>query len=257
MRVLILGGTSEALELSRLIAGDRRFTPTLSLAGRTAAPRRPDIATRVGGFGGAIGLAHWLKEQAIDAVVDATHPFADQISTNAVAAARVTGIPLGSIVRPPWARLPGDSWLPVADPAAAARALGEAPRRVFLTVGRLELPQFCAAPQHHYLARTIEPVDGMTLPPQLELLRDRGPFGFDAEREIMSAHKIDVVVSKHSGGAATYGKIAAARELGLPVVMIERPAKPCGHVLADAADAVRWLAGLAGAHDASVSDRGV
>jgi len=257
MRILILGGTAEALELARLLAADARFQATLSLAGRTSAPRLPPIDSRIGGFGGVEGLVSWLRSHGTEAVIDATHPFADLMSANVVAATAALRLPLGSIVRPAWTRVAGDDWLSVRDAVSAALALGEAPRRVFLTVGRLELPQFAAAPQHLYLARTIEGVDGMVLPPRLELLRDRGPFALADEVALMRHHRIEVVVSKNSGGPATYAKIEAARLLALPVIMIERPAKACGHALDDAADGMRWLGMLAHGHGTSASDRSV
>lgn len=256
MRILVLGGTAEALELARLLASDASFQPTLSLAGRTSAPRLPPLDTRIGGFGGVEGLVAWLRAESAEAVIDATHPFADQMSSNAMAATKSLRIPLGSIVRPAWTRSAGDDWASVSDAASAVRSLGRTPRRVFLTVGRLELPQFAAAPQHDYLARTIEGVDGMVLPPRLELLRDRGPFTLDAELALMQRYRVEIVVSKNSGGPATYAKIEAARRLALPVVMIERPAKPHGESLHDAAEAMRWLKTLGRNHRGS-SERGV
>jgi precorrin-6A/cobalt-precorrin-6A reductase len=242
MRVLILGGTTEASDLARRLAGDPRFEATLSLAGRTATPRPQPIATRVGGFGGAEGLADFLRRQKIAAVIDATHPYAAQISANAVAACARADVPLASLVRPAWAPEPGDAWEVVATTKAAAVALGKAPRRVFLTIGRQELHLFAAAPQHHYVARLIELPDQANLPPHLVVLSQRGPFDRDSELHLLKATRVDVVVSKNSGGGATYPKIEAARELGLPVIMIARPDKPAGQIVASAAAAVEWLA---------------
>jgi len=252
MRVLILGGTTEASELAQLLAGDPRFEATLSLAGRTAAPRTQPIATRVSGFGGADGLADFLRAQNIEAVIDATHPYAAQISANAVAACARANVPLASLVRPAWTAQPDDVWKVVPTADAAAVALGTAPRRVFLTLGRQELHLFAAAPQHHYIARLIELPQQASLPPDLVLLRQRGPFDRDAERRLLQDEKIDVVVSKNSGGSATYPKIEAARELVLPVIMIARPDKPAGHVVTSAEEAVTWLA-----HGVPRSPRGV
>ncbi len=257
MRVLILGGTSEARELSALVAHDGRFAVTVSLAGRTRAPDPQATPVRTGGFGGAEGLEKWLREERIDAVVDATHPFAAQISVNAVAACARVGVPLGSIVRPPWERAPRDNWTEVADAEAAAAALGAKPRRVFLTVGRLELPAFAAAPQHDYLARTIDPPGDVPLPPRLTLITERGPFDIEAETRLMRERKIEVLVSKNSGGAATYPKIEAARRIGIPVVMIARPVKSAGTQLASAVAAYEWLAALASRHGTLRSARGV
>jgi precorrin-6A/cobalt-precorrin-6A reductase len=252
MRVLILGGTTEASRLARLLAGDLRFEATLSLAGRTVAPRPQPIATRVGGFGGADGLADFLRQQKIEAVIDATHPYAAQISTNTVAACAQTNVPLASFVRPAWTAQPGDLWKVVPTTDAAVDALGTLPRNVFLTFGRQELHLFAAAAQHHYIARLIEPPQQASLPPDLVLLRQRGPFDRDAERRLLQDHKVDVVVSKNSGGGATHPKIEAARELGLPVIMIARPDKPAGHVVTTAEAAVAWLD-----HGAPRSPRGV
>jgi len=241
MRVLILGGTSEASALAQLLAGDRRFEATLSLAGRTTSPRTQPIATRVGGFGGADGLARHIEEQVVEAMIDATHPYADQMSANAVAASRRTGVPLASLVRAPWQAEQGDDWNDVPSTEAAASALGTTKRRVFLTVGRQELHVFAAAPQHRYVARLIEAPQQADLPPDLVLLRQRGPFDLEAERRLLGDEKIDVMVSKNSGGSATYPKIEAARQLGLPVIMIARPDKPAGHVVASPTEAMAWL----------------
>ena len=246
MRVLILGGTSEASELARLLAGDARFDAVLSLAGRTSSPRPQPIATRVGGFGGIDGLARYLSEHRIDVVVDATHPYAAQISANAVAACRQIAVPLVSIVRPPWTPQPGDRWQSAASTAAAVDALGSTPRRVFLSLGRQELHEFAAAPQHHYIARLIEPPEQATLPPDMVLLRQRGPFDRTAERQLLQHYEIEVIVSKNAGGGATYAKIEAARALGLPVIMIARPDKPSGRSVASAAEVVSRLG-----HDAA------
>jgi precorrin-6A/cobalt-precorrin-6A reductase len=241
MRVLILGGTTEASELARLLAADSRFETTLSLAGRTSNPRTQPVRTRIGGFGGADGLAAWLAQQAIEAVIDATHPYADQISSNAVAACERLAIPLATILRPAWLAEPDDQWLTVANAEAAAEALGPEPRRVFLSVGRLELGAFASSPHHHYLARTVDPPEGIVLPADVSLIFDRGPFDEPAETALLVNEKIDVLVSKNSGGTATYPKIAAARKLGIPVVMIARPHKLHGHVVDTAEAAASWL----------------
>ncbi|MBN9091044.1 MAG: cobalt-precorrin-6A reductase [Reyranella sp.] len=245
MRVLILGGTTEASALARQIAGDARLAPVLSLAGRTTNPQPQPIPTRTGGFGGIEGLVRFLGDDKVDAVVDATHPYADQMSAHAVAACRETGVPLASLVRPEWQRHADDRWHVVADAEAAARALGAEPRRVFLSLGRQEVHVFASAPQHHYLARLIERPEQTKLPPDLRLLQARGPFDRADEERLLRAERIDVVVSKNAGGTATYAKIEAARALGLPVVMIARPHKPAGVAMADVDACVAWLHGLA------------
>ena len=240
MRLLILGGTTEASALARLLAGDTRVAATLSLAGRTSEPKPQPIATRTGGFGGVEGLIHYLGTQRIDAVIDATLPYADRMSANAVAACMRSGVPLASLVRAPWPRQAGDLWQDVPSTEAAALALGSARKRVFVTVGRQELPVFAIAPQLHYIARRIEAPQQEGLPPDLVLLRRRGPFGLAAEKRLMADEKIDVVVSKNAGGEATYAKIEAARALGLPVVMIARPYKAAGHAVASPEEAAAW-----------------
>jgi len=241
MRVLILGGTTEASSLAHLLANDARFEATLSLAGRTAQPAPQALPARIGGFGGIEGLVRHLRDEKIVAVVDATHPYADQMSAHAVAACGQAAIPLASLVRAPWARQAGDHWIEAVDTRAAANTIGRDPRRVFLTIGRQELPVFAAAPQHHYLARIIDAPGDDALPPNLALVQARGPFDLAAETALLHDHRIEVVVSKNAGGEATYAKIKAARALGLPVIMIARPDKPAGHVTATPEDAVAWL----------------
>ena len=257
MRVLILGGTTEASELTRLLANDLRFETTVSLAGRTANPKAQPVRTRIGGFGGVDGLVAWLAQEGIQTVIDATHPYADQISANAVAACGRLAIPLGSIMRPAWQAQPGDDWREVASADAAVDALGPAPRNVFLSLGRLELGAFANAPHHHYVVRTIDPPGDVALPPDIRLLFGRGPFDREAETSLLAREKIDVLVSKNSGGAATYAKIEAARELKVPVVMIARPDKPHGHPLAGANEALIWLEQRLAHRATSCSARGV
>jgi precorrin-6A/cobalt-precorrin-6A reductase len=257
MRVLILGGTTEASELTRLLAADARFETTVSLAGRTANPKTQPVPTRSGGFGGVDGLVAWLTQEKTQAVIDATHPYADQISSNAVAACARLAVPLASIVRPAWQVQPGETWLDVASAEAAADALGPEPRKVFLSLGRLELGAFANAPHHHYVARTIDPPGDVALPPDIRLLFGRGPFDREAETGLLAREKIDVLVSKNSGGAATYAKIEAARSLKIPVVMIARPHKPRGHALDNANEAVAWLEQRLAHRATSCSVRGV
>ncbi len=244
MRILILGGTADASALAKLLAGDNRFQPTLSLAGRTASPATPPIPYRIGGFGGWEGLAAYIGAEGARAVVDATHPFAARISANAVKAAEATGAPLTSLIRPAWKQREGDNWISVPTPEAAAAALGPVPRTVFLATGRLELPAFAAAPHHHYIARVIDHPGDVALPPRIDFIYDRGPFDAAAEKRLLSERRAGIVVSKNSGGAATYGKIEAARALGLPIVMIERPDKPAGQTVGSASEAMRWLESL-------------
>ncbi len=234
MRILILGGTMEARMLAGRLAGDPTIAPILSLAGRTNNPALPAIPYRVGGFGGIAGLISYMRTESIDLVIDATHPFAEQMSAHAEAACRETSVPLALFTRPPWMPCDGDCWSEVENATAAALALGAIPRRVFLTVGRLQLPAFAAAPMHHFLIRTIDAPEPPPKLPSYRLLLARGPFSLADEIALMEAEKIDILVSKNSGGAATYPKIEAARKLGIPVILMRPPARaevPCFHDL--------------------------
>jgi precorrin-6A/cobalt-precorrin-6A reductase len=239
LRVLILGGTAEASALARLLVGEACFTPLLSLAGRTASPVLPPIPSRIGGFGGADGLAAFLRVKAIDLLIDATHPFAHQISINAEQAAATVGVPRLVLQRPAWTPRPGDDWRAVSDVASAAIALGEAPRRVFLTIGRQDLLPFQAAAQHRYLIRSVDPPDPALLPPQADVISARGPFTEDAERALMDRFSVEVLVTKNSGGAD--GKLRAARALGLPVIMVDRKPAPSGETVAEPEAVLVWL----------------
>ncbi|MBB5224028.1 precorrin-6A/cobalt-precorrin-6A reductase [Amaricoccus macauensis] len=252
MHILILGGTGEARALAERLTGQRLAGQrlTYSLAGRTRAPVLPDCDVRVGGFGGAGGLAGWIAAEAVRVLVDATHPFARRISENALTAARVAGVPLVTLRRPGWKREAGDRWTGVPDLAAAADALGGVPKRVLLAIGRQEVGAFRAAPGHRYLVRSIEPPEAGALPDGAEVLLARGPFDEAAERAFLARHGIEVVVTKNSGGDATYGKIAAARALGIPVVMVERPAGP------EAVETVEDALAAIGRHLAGPAERG-
>jgi precorrin-6A/cobalt-precorrin-6A reductase len=241
MRILILGGTTEASALARRLAPCETISATLSLAGRTKAPSEAPIPTRTGGFGGIDGLAAYLRAQNIDVVIDATHPFASQMSRHAAEACARTCLPRLILTRAPWTPVDGDRWTEVPDLAAAAQALGDLPQRVFLTVGRLGLAHFAAAPQHHYLVRTIDAPDDLTHLPRHELVRARGPFSVEAEEALMRDKAIDVVVTKNSGGPATEGKLVAARHLGLPVILAARPSMPAGPAVEHVDAALAWI----------------
>jgi precorrin-6A/cobalt-precorrin-6A reductase len=222
-RILILGGTTEARRMAERLAARADLDVTVSLAGRTAVPAAQPVPTRIGGFGGASGLAAFLEAQAIDVLIDATHPYAVQISTNAAEAAARVRVPLLVLERPAWESVAGDRWIEVADMPAAVAALGGSPCRVFLALGRNELRPFEAAPEHFYLVRSVDPVEPRLALPHAAYLTGRGPFDEAAEHALLVRHRIDIIVAKNSGGAATYGKIAAAREIGLPVIMLQRP----------------------------------
>lgn len=259
MRVLILGGTTEASALAGLIAGDPRIVPMLSLAGRTTSPASQPVPVRVGGFGGADGLADWLNAQHIGAVIDATHPYAIQISANAVKACSRLGLPLASVIRPPWAQQAGDRWTEVDGAAALAGLLASdpQPRTVFLGLGRQELSCFASAPRHHYIARMIEPPPSGVLPPRMRIIFARGPFDKAAEAKLLKTERIELIGSKNSGGAATYAKIEAAREAGLKVILIKRPKKRHGTILHSPEEAAAWLQTFADHGRIPPSRRGV
>jgi precorrin-6A/cobalt-precorrin-6A reductase len=240
-RILILGGTTEARRLAERLAERADLAVTVSLAGRTAAPAAQAVPVRVGGFGGAEGLAHHLATEGIDALVDATHPYAAGISANAAAAAAAARVPLLALRRPPWPPRSGDRWTEVANTEAALQVLGAEARRVFLALGRSEIGHFNGAPQHYYLVRSVEPVDPPLAVPHAAYVTGRGPFTEADDRSLLATHAIDVVVAKNSGGAATYGKIAAARALGLPVILLRRPALPEVPTVETIAEAVTWL----------------
>jgi precorrin-6A/cobalt-precorrin-6A reductase len=240
-RVLILGGTTEARHLAERLAPRADLDVTLSLAGRTSNPIPHPVPLRIGGFGGAEGLAGFLAAERVDRLIDATHPYAALMSANAAQAAAQSGVPLLALRRAAWRPVVGDRWTEVADTRDAARALGAASRRVFLALGRNEIAAFVAAPQHFYLVRSVDPVEPPLAVPHATYIRARGPFREEDDRALLAAHAIDVVVSKNSGGGAAYGKIAAARALGIEVVLLRRPALPNVTAVERIEDAVAWL----------------
>lgn len=244
MHVLVLGGTTEARRLAELLAArlpDARVTS--SLAGRVASPRLPPGEVRVGGFGGADGLAAWLCTHQVDALIDATHPFAGTISFNAATAASAAHVPLLALRRPGWVPGRGDDWHPVGSLDEAARALPALGRRVFLTTGRMGLAAFAGLDELWFLARSVDEPEP-PYPARMEVLLDRGPFTAEGERELIRRHRLDVLVTKDSGGAATAPKLDAAREAGIPVVVVRRPPVPEGVAVAATPDlALAWLRG--------------
>ncbi|MBZ9763433.1 cobalt-precorrin-6A reductase [Mesorhizobium sp. CA8] len=251
--ILILGGTTEARQLAGKLARRDDFSVRLSLAGRTESPVAQGVPVRVGGFGGADGLAAHLREEHIDLLIDATHPYAARISTNAAEAARQTDVPILALRRPGWEPVTGDRWTLVDNVTEAARALGTAPRRVFLAIGRQEAGAFEAAPQHRYLIRSVDPVEPELGVPDALYLLARGPFPEADERALLERYGIDAVVSKNSGGEATYGKVAAARALGIEVIMIRRPSLPD----VPSTETVDALAAKVDHHFDPVAERGV
>ena len=249
-KLLILGGSGEAADLARALAGDARYDVTLSLAGRTSEPVALPGRLRTGGFGGAGGLARVLAEERFDLVIDATHPFAVQMKANAIQAARAAGVPLLAIRRPAWVPRDGNRWIMVESIEAAADAIGEKPRRVFLTTGRIEIAPFRQAPQHFYIVRSVEAPAPEELPPRAELITARGPFNLEDERALLETHKIELIVTKNSGGAGAEAKLDAARALSLPIIMVERPDLPEAPSVETVADALLWLER---AHDSTSS----
>ncbi|MEH2305873.1 cobalt-precorrin-6A reductase [Nostoc sp.] len=241
MRVLILGGTGDAAELAARVATIQGLDAITSLAGRTHEPSVPLGDLRVGGFGGVAGLASYLRVMQIDLLIDATHPFASQISFNAADAANEVGVPRLMLIRPPWEKESGDRWMEVDSIEAAAASVANQAHRVFLTVGRQELAAFAHLEEIWFLMRMIDPpVDDALVPPGM-VLCDRGPFTLNNERQILIDNKIDTIVSKNSGGEATKPKIIAARELGVKVVMVNRPAIPPGEQVSDVNGALAWV----------------
>ncbi|MCS0635089.1 cobalt-precorrin-6A reductase [Streptomyces sp. LP05-1] len=227
MHVLILGGTTEARRLAELLHARGSDRVTSSLAGRVAAPRLPPGEVRVGGFGGTEGMAEWLRAHRVDAVIDATHPFAGTISFHAALATAAVHVPLLALRRPGWAPVPGDDWHGTDSLAGAAELVRGLGRRVFLTTGRMGLAAFAHLDDRWFLVRSVDPPEP-PYPARLETLLDRGPFTLDGERELLRRYAIDVLVTKDSGGAATAPKLTAAREAGVPVVVVRRPPVPEG-----------------------------
>ena len=213
----------------------------VSLAGRTKSPAPQPVPVRTGGFGGAAGLAEYLGKERIDALIDATHPYANIISANASVAARQAGVPLIAFRRPPWRAVSGDRWTEAVDVADAMRRLRERPRRVFVAMGRSELVPLTTAPQHFYLIRSVDLVEPPLPLPHVSYVTDRGPFSAADDGALMRAHAIDAVIAKNSGGVASYGKIAAARALGIDVIMVRRPVPSTGLAVETVDEVIAWL----------------
>lgn len=239
-RVLLLGGTTEASQMARAlkISG---VDAIFSYAGRTAAPLAQPLPTRIGGFGGADGLAEYLREQGISHVIDATHPFAVQMSRNAVEACAAAHVPLLAFERAPWTPGEGDDWRMVADVPEAVQALPETLSRVFLAIGRQFLDTFAARPEHDYLLRLVDPPEVALPLPRATVIVARGPFTTEGDLAVMKAHGVTHVVAKNAGGVGARAKLDAARALGLPVIVIDRPEAPPRPVVRTTEDAMAWL----------------
>ncbi|WP_406337432.1 cobalt-precorrin-6A reductase [Streptomyces sp. NBC_00649] len=257
MHVLILGGTTEARRLAQaLTAGHPGWRVTSSLAGRVARPLLPEGEVRTGGFGGADGLARALRELQVDALIDATHPFAGTISFHAAQAAATAHVPLLALRRPGWVPAPDDDWHHVNSLEEAATALPTLGTRAFLTVGRLGLPPFASIDDVHFLIRSVDAPEP-PLPPHSEVLLGRGPFTPDGERELLRTHRIDVLVTKDSGGEATAPKLVAAREARIPVLVVRRPQVPAGvAVVGSVVEAVEWAGNPGSCRPSGTSEQG-
>lgn len=246
-RVLLLAGTTEATALAGRLVG-AGFDVVSSFAGVTSAPAARPGRVRRGGFGGTTGLVDHLRREQVDALVDATHPFAAVMPFHAADAGRAAGVAHLRLVRPAWSEPPGAGWVRTADVPAAARVLaGLGAERVFLTIGRQQLGAFAGCPQW-FLVRSIEPLDGwatgapVARPQRIEQLLERGPFDVAGELAVLRDHRIDVLVAKDAGGTATRAKLDAAHELGVRVVMVDRPPAPEGiEVAATVEEALRWV----------------
>ncbi|KAA1180003.1 cobalt-precorrin-6A reductase [Rhizobium tropici] len=235
-RILILGGTTEARALAAALASRADLDVVLSLAGRTADPAPQPVPVRSGGFGGAEGLARYLRDEKIDLVIDTTHPFAARVSANAAQAATQCAVTAFALRRPAWLPVEGDDWLSVHSVSQAIAALGTAPLRVLLATGRQEAHQANAAPQHHYWVRSVDPVEPPLTVPHVSYIHSRGPFRLEDELDVLQRHGIEIVIAKNSGGDATYGKIEAARQLGIKAIMVER-AETAGLPVVETVDA--------------------
>jgi precorrin-6A/cobalt-precorrin-6A reductase len=238
-KVLLLGGTAEARRLAEALSAEG-VDVLSSLAGRTVDPVLPPGEVRIGGFGGAEGLADWLRAHPVRALVDATHPFAAAMTDHAAQAAAATGTPALRLQRPGWREQPGDDWRWVDSLEAAAEAVAGF-AHVFLTTGRTGLGAFAGLTQQEVLVRAVDPPEP-PLPPRTTVVLERGPFSVADELALMREHTVDVVVTKDSGSHLTEAKLTAARELGIPVVVVRRPPLPAGMpVVETVEEALDWV----------------
>ena len=235
-----MGGTTEANRFAALAA--ERFVPALySYAGRVNTPKQQPLPLRVGGFGGVKGLTDFILREEICALIDATHPFAAQMSRNAVEACQLSGTPLLAIERPAWKEIPTDNWTHVRDMKQAANALSGLKKNVFLAIGRQQIDYFVNHPQHRYLLRFVDQPETEIPFPDYNLIVDRGPFDLQADLDLLQRYEIDIIVSKNAGGTGAFTKIQAARELGLSTIMIDRPSLPGREAVPDEGKALNWL----------------
>lgn len=240
IRVLILGGTGEGAHLAGVVSDMPGFEPLYSLAGVTRSPNVPDCKVRRGGFGGTQGLSKFLQEEKIGAVIDATHPYATRMAAHAADACTTENIPRIKLLRPKWEKVPGDDWRIASDVSQAVELLHGLAERVFLATGRKDRAAFATLSKTWFLVRLVDAPAADLLLADHQLVLGRGPFELDAEMKMFRDHRIDAVVSKNSGGGA-YAKIEAARELGLPVILIDRPKPPEGLIVESADAVINWL----------------
>ncbi|AGK59093.1 cobalt-precorrin-6x reductase [Hyphomicrobium denitrificans 1NES1] len=253
LNLLLLGGTSEAARLAKELACMPGIATVLSLAGRTSKAAPSPVPVRIGGFGGIDGLENYLRQENVDVVVDATHPFAAQISNNAATACTMANVPLLAIERPPWEQTIRDNWSEHATIEGAVTALPEEPSTIFSALGRSSIPLLCAKPQHRYVIRVVDP---MTPPPELSdavIISARGPFRAEDDIALFREYRIVCVLAKNSGGDATYAKIEAAQQLQLPVYMVKRPTIVKRPAVTTIQDALAWITH----HHSSRAKRGV
>ena len=248
MRVLLLGGTTEASQMAIALA-DAGINAIYSYAGRTNSPVSQPLPTRIGGFGGVPGLIDYLRAQNITHIIDATHPFAAGMSRNAFVACRDTKVALLRLERAPWVAQDGDNWSLVPTLENIPALLPDAPARVFLAIGKQHIGLFAAKPQHHYLLRLVDAPDAPLPIPNVTVLLARGPFTTQGDTALMQEHAITHVVAKNAGGTGARAKLDAARALDLPVIMANRPSVPGDATANDVAQVMAWL------HH--VADRGV
>jgi len=240
IKILSLGGTSEASALASAVA-KRGLTAIFSYAGRVNTPKPQPLPTRIGGFGGVSGLTAFVAQERITHIVDATHPFAAQMSSNVLAAAAQCGVKVVALTRPAWRPVDGDQWQSVASIDEAVSALAGSPQRVLLAIGRMHLAAFAAQPQHHYVLRLVDrPISPLPLP-DVSTVIDRGPFTLEGDLALLETQRIQRIVCKNSGGEGAASKLTAARKLGLPVVMIERPHLPSRLEAHTVDEVINWI----------------
>jgi precorrin-6A/cobalt-precorrin-6A reductase len=249
LRLLLLGGSAEAGVIAGRLAGRPEVALVTSLAGVTVRPALPAGAVRIGGFSGADGLAGYLAAERVEAVLDATHPYAARMSAIAAEVCGRLGLKLLVVRRPAWARRPGDRWMEPGSLEEAAAMVGSLGQRAFLAIGRRGLAPFAGLDGMWFLIRCIDP-PSPPLPAARHVVLARGPFALEAELDLLREHAVDVMVSKNSGGPAGYAKIAAARRLGLPVVLVRRPPPPPAPCVTTAEEAVAWVRRMAAYPDA-------